>query len=131
LTCGIIGPDMSGIYGSSGKTANPAGTIGVLVGVIGAAFSAILWFYHFNPTSALLGSYSAELAAGGQLADQLRLLALVLGGIAVVLGIVAGLGGRGGSTGVIAILMGIVALSYPILSGVNMISRYAPNPLRN
>ena len=122
---------MSGIYGSSGKTANPAGTIGVLVGVIGAAFSAILWFYHFNPTSTLLGSYSAELAAGGQLADQLRLLALVLGGIAVVLGIVAGLGGRGGSTGVIAILMGIVALSYPILSGVNMISRYAPNPLRN
>ena len=122
---------MSGIYGSSGKTANPAGTIGVLVGVIGAAFSVILWFYHFNPTSTLLGSYSAELAAGGQLADQLRLLALVLGGIAVVLGIVAGLGGRGGSTGVIAILMGIVALSYPILSGVNMISRYAPNPLRN
>src|SRR4249919_1934970 len=112
---------MSGIYSSSGKTANPAGTIGVLVGVIGAAFSVILWFYHFNPTSTLLGSYSAELANGGQLADQLKLLALVLGAIAVVLGIVAGLGGRGGgSTAVFAILMGVVALSYPVLTAVNM-----------
>ena len=122
---------MGGIYSSSGKTANPAGTVGVLVGIIGAAFSVILWFYHYNPTSTLLGSYSAELAAGGQLADQLKLLALVLGAIAVVLGIVAGLGGRGGSTAVFAILMGAVALSYPVLSGVNMISRYAPNPLGN
>jgi len=123
---------MSGIYGSSGKTSNPAGTVGVLVGVIGAAFSVILWFYHFNPSSTLLGSYSQELASGGQLADQLRLLALVLGAIAVVLGIVAGLGGRGGgSTAVFAILMGVVALSYPVLTAVNMISRYAPNPLRN
>jgi hypothetical protein len=129
LTWGIIGNVMSGIYSSSGRTANPAGTVGVLVGVIGAAFSVILWFYHYNPTSTLLGSYSMEIGGGGPLADQLRLLAIVLGAIAIVLGIVAGLGGRGGSTGIIAIILGIVAVSYPILTAANLITRYAPNPL--
>jgi len=89
---------MGGIFGSSGKTANPAGTVGSLVGAIGAAFSVALWIYHFNPDSTLLGKYSQQLAAGGQMADQLGLLAVVFGAIAVVLGIVGGLGGRGGST---------------------------------
>ena len=89
----------------------------------------ILWFDHYNPTSTLLGSYSMEVGGGGPLADQLRLLAIVLGAIAIVLGIVAGLGGRGGSTGIIAIILGIVAVSYPILTATNLITRYAPNPL--
>ncbi|HTG46260.1 MAG TPA: hypothetical protein VK646_01215 [Actinomycetota bacterium] len=120
---------MSGIYSSSGKTANPAGTVGVLVGAIGAAFSVILWFYHYNPTATLLGSYSGEVGGGGPLADQLRLLALILGGIAIVLGIVAGLGGKAGSTGIVAILLGVVALSYPIMMALNLITKYTPNPL--
>jgi hypothetical protein len=96
---------MAGIFGSSGKTANPAGTVGSLVGAIGAGFSVVLWIYHFNPDSTLLGKYSQQLAAGGQMADQLGLLAVVFGGIAVVLGIVGGLGGRGGSTTVMSILL--------------------------
>jgi len=129
LTWGIIGSAMSGIYSSSGKTANPAGTVGVLVGAIGAAFSVILWFYHYNPTATLLGSYSGEVGGGGPLADQLRLLALILGGIAIVLGIVAGLGGKAGSTGIVAILLGVVALSYPIMMALNLITKYTPNPL--
>ena len=33
---------MGGIFGSSGKAANPAGTVGSLVGAIGAAFSVVL-----------------------------------------------------------------------------------------
>src|SRR5262249_12610082 len=103
---------MAGIFGSSGKTANPAGTIGSLVGVIGAAFSAILWLYHFTPDSTLLGKYSTQMATGGQMADQLGLLAFWFGAIAVVLGIIAGLGGRGGSTSVMSILLGIAAMSY-------------------
>ena len=101
---------MGGIFGSSGKTANPAGTVGSLVGAIGAGFSVVLWIYHFNPDSTLLGKYSQQLAAGGQMADQLGLLAMVFGGIAVVLGIVGGLGGRGGSTTVMSILLGIAAI---------------------
>jgi hypothetical protein len=120
---------MSGIFSSSGKTANPAGTVGSLVGVIGAVFSAILWLYHFNPDSTLIGKYSQQLAAGGQLADQMRLLAIVFGAIAVVLGIVAGLGGRGNGTSVASILLGIVALSYPVLTALNLVNHYVPNPI--
>jgi len=122
---------MGGIFGSSGKTANPAGTVGSLVGAIGAGFSVVLWIYHFNPDSTLLGKYSQQLAAGGQMADQLGLLAIVFGGIAVVLGIVGGLGGRGGSTTVMAILLGIAALSYPVLNALNLVKQYVPNPIGN
>ena len=120
---------MGGIFGSSGKTANPAGTVGSLVGAIGAGFSVVLWIYHFNPDSTLLGKYSQQLAAGGQMADQLGLLAIVFGGIAVVLGIVGGLGGRGGSTTVLSILLGIVAVSYPVLNALNLVKQYVPNPI--
>ncbi len=120
---------MTGIYGSSGKAANPAGTVGTLVGAIGAAFSVILWIYHFNPDATLLGSYSAQLASGGQLADQLGTLALVFGLIAVGLGIVGGLGGRGASSTVTSILLGIVAISYPLLNGLHLIERFVPNPI--
>ena len=100
---------MGGIFGSSGKTANPAGTVGSLVGAIGAAFSVVLWIYHFNPDSTLLGKYSQQLAAGGQMADQLGLLAVVFGAIAVVLG--------------------IAALSYPVLNALNLVKQYVPNPI--
>jgi hypothetical protein len=120
---------MSGIFGSSGKTANPAGTVGTLVGLIGAGFSAILWLYHFNPDSTLLGKYSLQLAAGGQMADQMRLLAFVFGAIAVVLGIVAGLGGKGNASTVMSILLGIAAMSYPVLTALNLVKRYVPNPI--
>jgi hypothetical protein len=120
---------MSGIFGSSGKTANPAGTIGSLVGVIGAAFSAILWLYHFNPDNTLLGKYSQQIAAGGQLADQLGLLAFWFGAIAVVLGIIAGLGGKGGGSSVLSILLGIAAMSYPVLTALDVVKHYVPNPI--
>ena len=120
---------MSGIFSSSGKTANPAGTVGSLVGAIGAVFSALLWLYHFNPDSTLLGKYSAQMAAGGLMADQLGLLAFWFGAIAVVLGIVAGLGGRGGGTSVMSILLGIAAMSYPVLTALNVVQHYVPNPM--
>jgi len=121
---------MSGIFSSSGKTANPAGTVGSLVGTIGAVFSALLWLYHFNPDSTLLGKYSAQMAAGGQMADQLGLLAFWFGAIAVVLGIVGGLGGRGGGgTNVMSILLGIAAMSYPVLTALNVVQHYVPNPM--
>jgi len=73
------------MFGSSGKTSNPLGVVGAVVGAIGAGFSILLWLYHFNPDSTILGSYSAQMIHGGQLADQLGTLAIVFGGIAVVL----------------------------------------------
>src|SRR4029077_318860 len=72
---------------------------------------------------------SQQLAAGGQMADQLGLLAMVFGGIAVVLGSVGGRGGRGGSTTFMSILLEIAALSYPILNALNLVNRYVPNPI--
>lgn len=121
---------MAGMFGSSGKTANPLGTIGVLVGAIGAAFSVLLWLYHFNPDSTLLGSYSAQMLPGGTLDDQLSMLAIAFGIIAVALGIAGGLGGRGGSSTIAPILLGIVALSYPVLNALNLVERYVPNPVQ-
>ena len=120
---------MPGIYGSSGKAANPLGTIGVIVGVIGAAFSVLLWIYRFQPASTLLGSYSAQMGPHGVMTSQLGTLALVFGLIAVVVGIAGGLGGRSTGSTVAAILLGIVALSYPILNSLHLIERYAPNPI--
>jgi hypothetical protein len=117
------------MFGSSGKTANPLGTVGALVGAIGAGFSVILWIYHFNPDATLLGSYSAQMGPGGTLPGQLGALALLFGGIAVVLGIVGGLGGRGGGSTILSILLGILAVSYPILNGLHLIERHVPNPI--
>jgi hypothetical protein len=120
---------VAGIFGSSGKTANPLGVVGAVVGAIGAGFSALLWLYHFNPDSTILGSYSAQMVHGGQLADQLGTLAIVFGAIAVVLGIVGGLGGRGAGSTILSIILGIIALSYPVLNALHLIERHVPNPI--
>jgi hypothetical protein len=104
------------------------GTIGVIVGLIGAAFSAVLWIHHFNPTTTMLGEYSSQIVYGA-LGDQLQLLAGVFGLMGVIAGISGGLGGNGSSSTVAALLLGIVGLSYPALSYLNMIRGYAPNPV--
>lgn len=117
------------MFGSSGKTSNPMGTVGTLVGALGAAFSAILWIYQFNPDSSLLGSYSVQITNGGPMADQLSTLALVFGLIAVVLGIAGGLGGRGTGSTIASILLGVVALSYPVLNALHLVEHYVPNPV--
>jgi hypothetical protein len=117
------------MFGSSGKTSNPLGTVGALVGAIGAGFSAILWIYHFNPESTLLGSYAGQMGPNGSLPGQLSALALLFGAMAIVLGIVGGLGGRGAGSTIASILLGIVAVSYPVLNGLHLIEQHVPNPL--
>ena len=89
----------------------------------------MLWLYHFNPDSTILGSYSAQMVHGGQLADQLGTLAIVFGALAVVLGIIGGLGGRGAGSTVLSIILGIIALSYPVLNALHLIERHVPNPI--
>ena len=117
------------MFGSSGKTSNPLGVVGAVVGAIGAGFSALLWLYHFNPDSTILGSYSAQMVHGGQLADQLGTLAIVFGALAVLLGIIGGLGGRGAGSTILSIILGIIALSYPVLNALHLIERHVPNPI--
>jgi len=104
-----------GIYGSSGKTTNPMGGLAVVVGGIGAAISVALWIYYFNPSTAFLGEFGARIATG-DLADSMPALAFAFGTIGVVGGISGGLGGRGSGTTVAALLLGIVAVSYPVLN---------------
>ena len=120
---------MAGIFGSSGKAGNPLGLVGAVVGAIGAGFSVLLWTLPLQSRRHDLGSYSARMIRGGQLADQLGTLAIVFGGLAVVLGIIGGLGGRGAASTILSIILGIVALSYPVLNGLHLIERHVPNPI--
>jgi hypothetical protein len=117
------------MFGSSGKTSNPLGTVGALVGAIGAGFSVILWIYRFSPESTLLGKYSVQMGPTGTLPGQLGTLALLFGAMAIVLGIIGGLGGRGGASTIASILLGIVGVSYPILNGLHLIEQHVPNPV--
>jgi hypothetical protein len=117
---------MGGIFGSSGRHGDPLGVIAALVGVAGAACSALMWIYQINPDSTFLGSYSAQMTNGGRLGSQLVLLAAVFGLMAIIAGILSSLGGRAGASVVIALVLGVVALSYPVLSWLNVVS----GPLR-
>jgi hypothetical protein len=119
---------MAGIFGSSGRTANPLGRLGVIVGILGAAASVILWIHHFSPDTTMLGTYSQQIVSG-QMGDQLQLLAMLLGAMAVVAGIAGGLGGKGSTSTVAALLLGIAALSYPVLSYLNIMSSRIGSPV--
>lgn len=119
---------MGKVFGSSGKTSNPLGAIGIVVGLIGAAFSILLWLHYYQPATTILGSYSAQIH-DGVLGEQMSTLAAVLGLMAVIAGIGGGLGGRGSSTTVASLLLGIVALSYPVLTWLNVVRGFVPNPV--
>jgi hypothetical protein len=120
---------MAGIFGSSGRTVNPVGSLGVVIGLVGALLSGALWLAHFQPDTTVLGQYGAQIAAGGAIVDQIRLLASFLGVMAVLFGIVGGLGGRGSGSTVASLVFGIAALSYPVLTSLNVVQHYVPNPL--
>jgi hypothetical protein len=117
-----------GIYGSSGRATNPMGGLGVVIGVVGAAFSVILWIHYFDPTSRILGETSIRII-NGDLHEQLDVLAFAFGVMAVVSGISGGLGGRGSSTTVASLLLGIVALSYPVMNWLSTTSSGIRTPL--
>jgi hypothetical protein len=61
------------------------------------------------------------MAAGGTLARQLAVLAAVLGVMAILSAIVASSGGSGGAY-VVGMVLGLVALSYPLLTWLNIVS---------
>lgn len=112
----------SKLFGSSGRRANPIGIVSLLTGVTGALTSAVLWIYQIEPSSQILGKYSAQVAAGGLLAEQLTSLAAVLGLMAVISSMMASSGWEGGGGYFIGLVLGIVALSYPVLTWLNVVS---------
>lgn len=117
---------MAGVFRSSGRRTNPLGAISVVTGLASALASAVLWIYRIQPDSRILGQYSAEVAAGGQLADQLVVLAAILGVMAVLSSIMTSSSGEGGGSYFMGLVLGLVGLSYPVLDWLNVMSE----PLR-
>jgi hypothetical protein len=117
---------MAGVFRSSGRRSNPMGVVSVLAGAAAAIASAVLWIYRVEPGSQILGQYSAEVAAGGQLAEQLTALAAVLGLMAVLGSILTSSSGEGGGGYFVGLVLGLGGLSYPLLTWLDVIS----GPLR-
>ena len=113
---------MGKVFGSSGKRSNPIGVISIVTGIAGALTTAVLWIYQVQPSSRIMGSYSAELAAGGRLSSQLTTLAAVLGLMAVLASMMSSSGGEGGGGYFIGLVLGLFALSYPVLTWLNIVS---------
>jgi hypothetical protein len=112
-----------GIYQSSGRARNPLGVVSVSVGIVGSFASAILWAYQYDPHGSLVSSISAKLGPGFALGDGLNTMALVCGGLAVAFSIAGSLGGKLRGSAVVALVLGVVALSYPVLSKLEIITR--------
>lgn len=116
---------MAKVFGSLGRRSNPMGVLSILTGIAGALASAVLWIYRVHPSSQIMGSYSQDLAAGGQFAEQLAALAAVLGLMAIIASIMSSSGGEGGSY-FIGLVLGLVGLSYPVMVWLDIIQ----GPLR-
>jgi len=113
---------MTGVFGSSGKRSNPMGVVSIVTGLAGALAAAILWIYRIQPESQILGKYASQVAHGGPLAGQLAALAAVLGLMAVLSSIMTSSSGEGGGSYFIGLVLGLVALSYPLLTWLNIVS---------
>jgi hypothetical protein len=111
---------MAGIYKSSGKHVNPAAGLSILTGLAGAACSLLLWLFAYRPETSFFGSWGREIAANGLLAEQLRVLAVTLGAIAIASSVMASFGVRGRWTTAAGVTLGAIGLSYPVLSWLNV-----------
>jgi hypothetical protein len=116
-----------GIYQSSGRTRNPLGAVSVFVGVVGAVASAVLWANQYDPGSPLVRSFYSTLGPGLASGDALMLFAAIFGGLAVISAIAVSVGGSTRASSVVAIVLGVVALSYPVLGWFKVVTR----PLRH
>lgn len=112
-----------GIYESSGRSySDPISGVALITGLAGAILSGALWLVRFQPQTQVLGSYGAQLAESASFADQIAVLAAVLGVMALLLGILSSSGGRGRFSTSIAIVLGLVAISYPVLTALNVVT---------
>jgi hypothetical protein len=109
-----------GIYASSGHHANPMSVMAVVVGMLGAVASVTLWLARYNPDGPVVRWVTTTLE--GVTPEQLALLAATLGTMAILAAILVSFGGFGGFAPSLAIALGVVALSYPVLSYLNVMS---------
>ena len=90
--------------------------IAVVCAAAGACLGVFLWLFHLRPTSALLGDYAYELAHDGGFREQVLWLTGTLGAVGIVATFLAVVGGRPKPSTVACLLLGAVALSYPVLA---------------
>ena len=111
------------IYQSTSHTRNPLGVVAVVLGGVGAAASVILWAYRYDPSGPLVRSIASRLGPVLASGDALVLFAAVFGGLAVISAIAVSAGGSGRAASVVAIVLGVVALSYPLLTWFKVFTR--------
>jgi len=112
-----------GIYQSSGHTRNPLGVVSVFVGIVGALISVVLWAYQYDPGGPFVRSVASRLGPGLALGDSMVLLAAICGGLAIAMAITGSVGGSTKGSSAMAIVFGVIALSYPLLSWFKVLSR--------
>ncbi|MGZ5298798.1 MAG: hypothetical protein ACXWDU_03900 [Actinomycetota bacterium] len=112
-----------GIYQSSGRTRNPLGVVSVFVGIVGAAASVLLWAYRYDPEGPLVRSIASRLGPGFAFGDTLVLFAAIFGALAVISAIAVSVGGSTRASSVVATVLGVVALSYPVLIWFKVFTR--------
>jgi hypothetical protein len=112
-----------GIYQSSGRPRNPLAAVSVFVGIVGAVASVVLWAYQFDPNGPLVRSIAPKLGPGLASGDALVLFAAIFGALAVISAVAVSLGGSTRASSVVAIMLGAIALSYPLLSWFKVFTR--------
>jgi hypothetical protein len=112
-----------GIYQSSGHTRNPLGVVAVFVGAIGALASVTLWAYQYDPHGPIVRSIASSLGPGFAFGDTLVVFAAIFGALAVIAAIAVSVGGSTRASSVVATLLGVVALSYPLLAWFKVLTR--------
>ena len=118
-----------GIFQSSGRHQNPAIGLAIFAGAVGAGFSLVLWLFAYRPETALFGEAGREIAAKGVMHDNLQLLAALFGVIAILASITASLGGRGRWTTATGLGLGVIAVSYPVLTWLNVVTGHIGSPI--
>ena len=105
--------------------------VAILVGLVGAAASALLWLHRISPDSPFLNSITSHLNANATLNDRLGIVAFAAGAIAIGMALLSAIGGKRGGTGVvIALVLGVGALSYPVLDWLNVFGTTIRSPLK-
>ena len=112
---------MNVAVGTVTRPSNPLGALAPICGLVGALVTFGLWLVQLRPGSTLLGKYGEEIAAGGQPREDLILLASLLGVVAIASAILSSLGGPTKTSAVVGILLGAVALTYPVMAWLDAI----------
>jgi hypothetical protein len=91
--------------------------IAAICSASGAFLSISLWLFHLRPSSVLLGDYAYELSHGGVLRDQVLWFTATLGAVGILAAILSVIGGRRPKPStVVCLVLGAIALSYPVLA---------------